>query len=84
MGSTSTETGPRPRAGRHERPELVPREYLRMLAIWSLLPAYLLAGGFVGWLVDRWLGSFPFGLGIAMLAALALAVRDMLRLRSDW
>lgn len=83
MGSISTETASRPGGGRRERRELIPREYLRTIAIWSLLPAYLVAGALIGWFADRWLGSFPYGLGIGMLIALALAVRDMLRLRSD-
>lgn len=61
--------------------DLISREFLRIIAIWSLIPSYLLAGGFVGYWVDRWLKSFPYVTGILLLLALVLAVRDMLRLR---
>ena len=68
----------------HRSPDLIPREYLRVIAVWSLIPAYLLAGAFLGWLVDRWLGFFPYGIGVGLLAALVFAVRDMLRLRDTF
>lgn len=68
----------------HRQPDLIPREYLRVIATWSLVPAYLAAGGFLGWAADRALDTFPFGVGIGLLLALGLAVRDMLRLRDEW
>ena len=74
-GPDSTGVGP----GRS--PDLIPREFLRVIAIWSLVPAYLAAGAFIGWLLDTWLHTFPFAIGIGLLAALVMAVRDMLRLR---
>ena len=64
-------------------PDLIPREFLRAIAVWSLIPAYLAAGGFIGWLVDTWLHSSPFGVGVGLLIALAVAVKDMLRLRDE-
>lgn len=72
-------------AGDHRggRFDLIPREYLRIIAVWSLIPSYLLAGAFVGYLLDRWLGWFPYLTGLALLASLAVAVRDMLRLRDE-
>ncbi len=70
-----------PAVGPSKSPDLIPREFLRVIAIWSLIPAYLLAGAFIGWLVDLWLGTFPYGIGVCLLLALGLAVRDMLRLR---
>lgn len=72
-------------AGRGNSPtDLVPREFLRALAVWSLIPAYLLAGGFFGYIADRWLDTFPFGVGIGLILALALSVRDMMRLRDEF
>ena len=71
------------RAPRERSPELIPREFLRIIAVWSLVPSYLIAGGFLGYLVDTWLGSFPYALGIGSLLALLLAVRDMMRLRDE-
>ena len=65
----------------HKQPDLIPREFLRVIAVWSLIPAYLVAGAFLGWLVDAWLHTFPFGIGIGLIVALVFAVRDMLRLR---
>ena len=67
---------------RHEQ-DLVPREFLRAIAVWSLIPAYMLAGAFLGWLVDRWLNTWPFGVGVGLMIALGFAVRDMLRLRDS-
>jgi F0F1-type ATP synthase assembly protein I len=52
-----------------------------VLAVWSVVPAYLIAGAFLGWLADRWLGTWPFGMAIGLIFALALAVRDIIRLR---
>lgn len=63
--------------------DVIPREYLRAIAIWSLIPAYLFAGGALGYAADRWLDTFPFGVGIGLVLALALSVRDMMRLRSE-
>jgi len=65
----------------HRPPDLIPREFLRVIAVWSLIPAYLLAGAFLGWLADAWLRTFPYGIGIGLIVALVFAVRDMLRLR---
>jgi F0F1-type ATP synthase assembly protein I len=56
---------------------------LRAIAVWSLVPAYLLAGGFLGWLVDSWLHFSPYGVGVGLIIALAFAVKDMLRLRDE-
>lgn len=64
-------------------PDLIPREFLRVLAVWSLIPAYMVAGAMFGWLFDRWLDTFPFGIGIGLILALGLATRDMLRLRDE-
>lgn len=63
------------------KPSLIPREFLRPIAVWSLVPSYMAAGGFLGYLVDRWLDIFPYMTGLGLLAALVMAVRDMLRLR---
>jgi hypothetical protein len=65
-------------------PDLIPREFLRTIAVWSLIPAYLIAGAFVGWLADKWLNTYPFGIAIGLLVALGMSVRDMLRLKSGW
>jgi hypothetical protein len=63
--------------------DLVPREYLRIIAVWSVIPAYTLAAGVLGYFADRWLGTWPIIFSLALLIALALAVRDMLRLRKE-
>lgn len=66
--------------GHRPRPELIPREFLRVIAVWSLIPSYLLAGGLIGYALDRWLKLFPYLTAVGLLIALALAVRDMSRL----
>lgn len=56
---------------------------LKALAVWSLLPTYLLAGGLIGYGLDRWLQTFPFVTGAGILVGFGFAVRDMLRLRDE-
>jgi F0F1-type ATP synthase assembly protein I len=63
--------------------ELVPHEFVKIIAVWSLIPSYMLAGGFIGYLVDRWVHWFPYMTGLGLLLALALAVRDMWRLKDE-
>jgi F0F1-type ATP synthase assembly protein I len=67
-----------------QRDELVPREYLRAIAYWAIVPGYILAGAFVGWLLDQWLGTFPYLIGVSLLVALVMAVRDMNRLKDEF
>ena len=83
MPEVGTHDRPRRPAPSERRVDLIPREFVRVIAVWSLIPAYMLAGAFVGWLVDHWLNTSPFGVGIGLLIALGLAVRDMLRLRDS-
>ena len=80
--ANANERPPRPRVDR-DHPGLIPPEFLRVIAVWSLIPAYLLAGAFLGYLVDRWLSTWPFGVGVGLIVALGFAVRDMLRLRDS-
>jgi F0F1-type ATP synthase assembly protein I len=56
---------------------------LKVIAVWSLLPTYLLAGGLIGYGLDRWLHTFPFVTGAGILVAFGFAVRDMLRLKDE-
>lgn len=83
MAETSTGRGPRSGAGPPKNVDLIPPEFLRVIAVWSIVPAYLIMGAFFGWLLDRWLGTSPYLVGLALLAALALAVRDIYRLRNE-
>jgi hypothetical protein len=69
--------------GSREHVDLIPREFLRIIAIWSLVPSYLLAGGLFGYLIDRLTGLFPYLTGAGLLVALAVAVRDMYRLHDE-
>lgn len=61
--------------------KLIPDEFLKVIAVWSLIPSYLVAGGAVGYGLDRWFRTFPYLTGVGLLIALGFAVRDMLRLR---
>ena len=63
---------------------LVSPEFLRIIGVWSIIPTYLIAGGLLGWLFDHFVGTFPFGIAVGLLAALAFAVRDSLRLRKEF
>jgi hypothetical protein len=83
--SPVTATGPKPAgSGSGGTPDLIPREFLRVIAVWSLVPAYLLAGAFLGWLADSALHTSPYLIGVGLLIALGMAVRDMLRLRDTF
>jgi hypothetical protein len=41
------------------------------------------AGGLIGYGLDRWLGTFPYITGSAVLVAFGLAIRDLLKLRDE-
>ncbi len=56
---------------------------LKLIAVWSLIPTYSLAGGFIGYALDRWLHTFPFVTGAGIIVAFGLAIRDMLRLKDE-
>ena len=51
--------------------------------MWSVIPLYAIAGAFLGWLVDQWLGTYPYGIGVGLILALVWAIRDVMRLRED-
>lgn len=67
--------------GGARKPDLISRDFMRLVAIWSIVPAWLIGGAFLGWLVDQWLHTFPYGVGIGLMVGLALSVRDVMRLR---
>jgi len=56
---------------------------LKLLTIWSLIPTYSLAGGLIGYGLDRWLHLFPILTGCGIAIGFAFAIRDMLRLRDE-
>jgi hypothetical protein len=55
---------------------------LKILAVWSLIPTYMLAGGAIGYGLDRWLKAFPVATAICLFVGFGFAIRDMLKLRS--
>ena len=63
---------------------LISPEFVRIIGVWSVIPTYLIAGGLLGWAFDYFFHTFPFGIAIGLLAALAFAVRDSLRLRKEF
>jgi F0F1-type ATP synthase assembly protein I len=65
------------------KPDLISRDFIRLIAIWSIVPAWLIAGAFLGWLADLWLHTFPYGIGIGLMVGLVLSVRDVMRLRES-
>jgi len=67
----------------HKHVDLIPPEFLRVIAVWSLIPSYIAVGGFIGYLIDRAFGWFPYVTGVGLLVALIMAVRDMYRLRDE-
>ena len=67
-----------------DRQNLIPPDFLRILALVSVIPSYLIGGGLIGFLLDRLSGTFPFMTTAGLLVALVFAVRDTLRLRSEF
>jgi F0F1-type ATP synthase assembly protein I len=49
-----------------------------------LIPSYIVAGGAIGYGLDKWFSAFPFITGAGILIGFALAVRDMMRLKKEW
>lgn len=64
--------------------ELIPKELLKVIAVWSLIPSYLVGGGVIGYGLDVFFHTFPYLTSAGLLLALMLAVRDMLRLRDQF
>ncbi|MCL4809474.1 MAG: AtpZ/AtpI family protein [Thermoanaerobaculia bacterium] len=50
-----------------------------VLSFGWVLPACLAAGGGLGWLLDRWLGSFPAATALLGLLGLAGGLRQLVR-----
>ncbi len=63
---------------------LISTKLLKIVAIWSLIPSYIAAGGAIGYGLDKWLNTFPYITGAGILVAFSLAVRDMMRLKKEW
>jgi len=63
---------------------LISTKLLKIVAIWSLIPSYLVAGGAVGYGLDTWLATYPFLTGAGILVAFSLAVHDMMKLKKEW
>ena len=67
------------------KPDLISRDFMRLVAIWSIVPAWLIGGAFLGWLASLWLHfPWPYGIGVGLVAGLALSVRDVMRLRDSF
>lgn len=64
--------------------DLISTKLLKIVAIWSLIPSYSVAGGAIGYGLDKWLTTFPYFTGAGILVAFSLAVRDMMRLKKEW
>jgi hypothetical protein len=76
-------SGPTGNPAPRQHVDMIPREFLRVIAIYSLIPSYAAAGALIGYLADRFLGWFPYLTGAGLLIALIMAVRDVFRLRDE-
>jgi ATP synthase protein I len=52
------------------------------LRVGSQFVSALLAGGFLGWLVDRWFGTAPFGLLILLLVGFVVGLIGLKKIMS--
>jgi F0F1-type ATP synthase assembly protein I len=66
-----------PEPGRERDPSL--RLLGDVLSFGWVLPACLAAGGGLGWILDRWLGSFPAATAILAIAGFVGGLRQLLR-----
>jgi hypothetical protein len=64
--------------------DLISTKLLKIVAVWSLIPSYLAAGGAIGYGLDRWLATFPLITGAGILVGFGFAVHDMMRLKKEW
>ncbi len=66
-----------PEPGREPDPNL---RLLGDVLSWGwVLPACLAAGGGLGWLLDRWLGSFPAATALLGVVGFVAGIRQLLR-----
>ncbi len=56
---------------------------LKILAVWSLIPTYMLAGGAIGYGLDRWWKTFPLATGVCLMIGFGFAIRDMMKLKEQ-
>ena len=82
MPESSVEQPDRIQSDSDRKPDLISRDFMRLVAVWSIVPTWLIGGAFLGWLVDLWLHTSPYGIGIGLIVGLILAVRDMMRLKN--
>jgi F0F1-type ATP synthase assembly protein I len=65
-----------------KKPDLVSRDFMRLITVWSIVPAWLIGGAFLGWLFTLWLPStYPYAIGVGLVLGLVMSVRDVLRIR---
>jgi len=62
---------------------MIAPELLKQIGVWSVIPTYTVAGGLIGYALDRWLGTFPWIMAAGIVIAFGFAIRDMLRLRDE-
>ena len=78
------------RAAQHEQaaredrtPSTAAQGYAMGNQVIALLIGGLAGGALIGWLIDRWLGSTPWGLLVLMFLGTAAAFRNIIRLSNQ-
>lgn len=69
----------RPEPANEPRPTADASALARGLRLSSELVAGVLVGGLIGWLLDRWLGTSPWGLIVFVLLGFAAGVLNVMR-----
>lgn len=71
---------------KHSSKSLISPEFLRIMTLWSVIPAYMIAAAVLGYFVGYFLApaATPYIIGGFLLVALILAVRDVARIRREW
>jgi ATP synthase protein I len=79
LGHARGRAGPLPSDSRDEDRATTASGYARGFRLSSELVAGVLVGAGLGWLIDRWLGSSPWGLIVFLLLGFAAGVLNVMR-----
>jgi len=79
LGDRLAKSGRTPEQSEAPRPTTDPSALARGFRLSTELVAGVLVGALIGWLLDRWLGSTPWGLIVFLLLGFTAGVLNVMR-----